>query len=200
MSFEPGHNSPNMDDFVREYVGNLTSSLQTLDAESLGSLAARIEDCIQKNRTIFLLGNGGSSATPSHSAADWTKELGARCMCLTDNAHIVTAISNDIDYESIFVVQLRSFMSPADLVIGYSGSGNSENVIRAVQFAKEGGAFTVGMTGDYKGKKGGRLAAIADLPIVVQETSMERIEDCHLILNHIVKEYLKVRMPKRGGQ
>ena len=75
------------------------------------------------------MGNGGSSATPSHSAGDWSKELGIKTICLTDNTPVVTALANDTDYSNIFKGQLEVFLKPGDIVIGYSGSGNSENVI-----------------------------------------------------------------------
>lgn len=185
-----------MGEFVDLYVKGLTGALGALDEGKLALMASQMRRCIEMKKTIFLLGNGGSSATPSHSAADWMKELRVRCVCLTDNVHLITAISNDIDYASIFALQLNTMLSDGDLVIAYSGSGNSENVIRAVEAAKGRDVYTIGITGDYKGMKGGRLKKTVDLAIVVAEESMERIEDCHLIINHIVKEFLKATLPE----
>jgi len=123
--------------------------------------------------------------------ATWAKTLGIKAICLTDNTTAVTAYANDTSYENIFKGQLDTFLEKGDIVICYSGSGNSPNVINAIEFAKEQGNYTVGITGNYNNGEGGELGKIADLSIIVNSTSMERIEDIHLIINHIIKEYIK---------
>ena len=140
---------------------------------------------------VHFIGNGGSAATPSHSAGDWSKELGLPTISHTDNIASLTAWANDTSYANIFVGQLQTWLNAGDLVVGYSGSGNSSNVLNGISFANENGARTVGITGNYKSGGGGSLAEIADICIVCDTTSMERIEDLQLIINHIVKEAVK---------
>jgi D-sedoheptulose 7-phosphate isomerase len=140
---------------------------------------------------VHFIGNGGSAATPSHSAGDWSKELGLPTISHTDNIASLTAWANDTSYANIFVGQLQTWLKPEDLVVGYSGSGNSSNVVNGIIYANEQGVRTVGITGNYKSGGGGVLADITDICIVCDTTSMERIEDLQLIINHIVKEAVK---------
>lgn len=184
-----------MRDFVKNYLHDLNNALINLDINCLERFYEKIIEVKKTNNTLFLIGNGGSSATPSHSAGDWLKELKIKTICLTDNIPAITAFANDTDYSNIFRGQLETFLEQGDIVIGYSGSGNSPNVINAIEFARSRGNFTVGITGNYKNRNGGTLADVADLSIVVQTSSMERIEDIHLIINHIIKEYIKESNP-----
>lgn len=186
-------------DFQGEYIASLVGSLNSIDADKLEAVCNKLIEAHKEGRTVFLIGNGGSSSTPSHTAGDWAKVLRIRSLCLTDNTPFVTATSNDEEYDEIFRDQLRVYMRPGDVLIGYSGSGNSENVIRAVEFARENGGFTIGMTGNYKGGKGGRLAKTADIALVVENESMEHIEDIHLVINHIIKEYLRKHLVMETG-
>ena len=181
----------NMENYSKNYIKDLNDSLIRIDSEKLELMAEKLWEAKLNNNTIFLLGNGGSSATPSHSAGDWSKELGLKAICCSDNTPNVTALANDTDYDNIFLGQLKIFLSKNDIVIAYSGSGNSANVINAVKYARDRGNFVIGLTGNYKNGKGGMLKANSDLSIVVDSRSMERIEDSHLIINHIVKEYVK---------
>lgn len=180
-----------MVDFISHYIEDLFAALKLIDKRILNDITEVIRTARGSSNTVFLIGNGGSSATPSHSAGDWTKELRLKTICLTDNASALTAFANDTDYSNIFAGQLETFLTPGDIVIGYSGSGNSQNILAAISLAKEKGNFTIGITGNYKGNQGGGLANLADLALVVQTESMERIEDIHLIINHIIKEYIK---------
>jgi len=180
-----------MEKFLKDYINNLHRSLGRLESDKLELMAEKIWEAKLNNHTVFLMGNGGSSATPSHSAGDWSKELDLKAICLSDNTPAVTAFANDTDYDNIFLGQLKIFISECDVVIGYSGSGNSMNVINAVKYARDKGNFVIGVTGNYNNGKGGLLKENSDLSIVVDSESMERIEDSHLIINHIVKEYIK---------
>ena len=150
-----------------------------------------VENARNSDATVHFIGNGGSTATPSHSAGDWSKELSLRTISHSDNASSLTAWANDTDYDNAFVGQLSTFIRTGDLVVGFSGSGNSDNVINGIQFSKDNGCNTVAITGNYKGGEGGRLAEIADLCILVPSMSMERIEDIQLVINHIIKEAVK---------
>ena len=114
-----------------------------------------------------------------------------RTLSHSDNASSLTAWANDTDYSNVFVGQLSTFIREGDLVVAYSGSGNSENVLNGISFAKENGCSTAAITGNYLGMEGGALAKTVDVAIVVPTTSMERIEDVQLVLNHIIKEAVK---------
>ena len=150
-----------------------------------------VEDARDSGATIHFIGNGGSAGTPSHSAGDWSKELSLRTISHSDNISSLTAWANDTEYENVFVGQLSTFIKPGDLVVGFSGSGNSKNIINGIEFSKQNGCKTVAITGNYRGLGGGILAGIADLCILVPSESMERIEDSQLIINHIIKEAVK---------
>jgi D-sedoheptulose 7-phosphate isomerase len=181
----------NFSDFSNDYISDLTSTLEELSIPILEEIWSIIEDARNSDRTVHLIGNGGSAGTPSHSAGDWSKELKLRTISHTDNASSLTAWANDTDYENIFVGQLSTFINPGDVVIGYSGSGNSKNVINGISYAKEKGCNTIAITGNYNGMKGGKLGKMADVTLVVPSESMERIEDTQLIVNHIIKEAIK---------
>ncbi|MDP6889327.1 MAG: SIS domain-containing protein [Candidatus Thalassarchaeaceae archaeon] len=178
-------------DFMDEYIKDLSRALNTLDRDSVGKLYTEMLNVMDSGGKVHFIGNGGSAATPSHSAGDWSKELGLPTIAHTDNIAALTAWANDTSYANIFVGQLQTWLNPNDLVVGYSGSGNSSNVVNGITYANEHGARTVGITGDYKSGKGGALAQLADVSIICDTTSMERIEDLQLIINHIVKEAVK---------
>lgn len=180
-----------MENFLKSYKVDLINAIESLDWKILEEISNKLIDLKKNGNTVYLIGNGGSSATPSHSAGDWTKELKIKTLCLTDNTASLTAFANDTDYANIFKGQLETFLDQGDIVIGYSGSGNSPNVLNAIKYAKTKGNFTIGITGNYNEKNGGLLADIADLALVANTISMERIEDLHLIINHIIKEYIK---------
>ena len=179
------------DEFMDGYIADLSSALNSLSRESVGLLYTEMLQVMDNGGKVHFIGNGGSAATPSHSAGDWSKELGLPTLAHTDNIAALTAWANDTSYANIFVGQLQTWLESGDLVVGYSGSGNSSNVLNGITYAAEKGARTVGITGNYKSGKGGALAEMADVAIVCDTTSMERIEDLQLIINHIVKEAVK---------
>ena len=116
-----------------------------------------------------------------------------RTICHMDNVSALTAWANDTDYNNVFAASLDIYLQEGDLLIAYSGSGNSKNVLKGVALAQEKGVKVAAITGDYNGGGGGHLAAMADIPIICPTTSMERIEDFQLIINHIIKEAIKDR-------
>ena len=178
-------------EFMDSYVTDLSRALNSLSRDSVGLLYAEMLKVMDHGGKVHFIGNGGSAATPSHSAGDWSKELGLPTIAHTDNIASLTAWANDTSYANIFVGQLQTWLTSGDLVVGYSGSGNSSNVLNGITYANENGARTVGITGNYKSRKGGALAEIAHVAIVCDTTSMEQIEDLQLIINHIVKEAVK---------
>tara|TARA_B110000438_G_scaffold27802_1_gene26738 strand:- start:471 stop:1061 length:591 start_codon:yes stop_codon:yes gene_type:complete len=178
-------------EFMDGYIADLSRALSALSRESVGQLYTEMLQVMDNGGKVHFIGNGGSAATPSHSAGDWSKELGLPTIAHTDNIAALTAWANDTSYANIFAGQLQTWLSPIDLVVGYSGSGNSSNVLNGIAYAMEQSARTVGITGNYKSGNGGALAEMVDVAIVCDTTSMERIEDLQLIINHIVKEAVK---------
>ena len=178
-------------EFMDSYVTDLSRALNSLSRDSVGLLYAEMLRVMDDGGKVHFIGNGGSAATPSHSAGDWSKELGLPTIAHTDNIASLTAWANDTSYANIFVGQMQTWLTSGALVVGYSGSGNSSNVLNGITYANENGARTVGITGNYMSGKGGALAEIAHVAIVCDTTSMEQIEDLQLIINHIVKEAVK---------
>ena len=176
---------------IKNYLDDLIVSQKKLDTGLVLDIAELIYETIKSGNQIFFIGNGGSSATPSHSAGDYSKELGAKAICLTDNTPSVTAWANDTNYDHIFRGQLETFLNDNDIVIGYSGSGNSKNVLKGLEYARDFGCKVIGITGNYLGKGVGEIGNYCDHCISFHTESMERIEDMQLITNHIIKDIIK---------
>ncbi len=173
---------------IKEYIESEIAVLRTLDVETLNEVLNLLEQTLENEKMIYIMGNGGSAATASHFQNDFNKgvseytEKKFRFLCLNDNVPTVMAIANDIGYEEIFRFQLRGRLRPGDVVIGISGSGNSENVLNAVEYAKECGNTVVGITG----YSGGKLRKIADYSLHVPVNSMQITEDIHMIFDHLM--------------
>jgi D-sedoheptulose 7-phosphate isomerase len=175
-------------EMLQEYVVDLKHLLDLLPFEQLTNLVDRLHTARVAGKQIFVLGNGGSASTATHLACDLGKNTVTanlprfRVLALTDNMAAFSAIANDLGYENVFAEQLANFIDADDLVIAISASGNSPNVLKAVNLAREHMAFTIG----WSGFDGGKLAGLVDLPIIVRSHSMEQIEDLHLMLAHMV--------------
>lgn len=173
---------------IKDYLDEEIRLLQELDVQTVNELMNALVEAYEKEATVYVFGNGGSASTASHMANDFNKGISEytdkkfRICCLNDNIPTVLAIANDIGYEDIFSFQLRSKVKPEDLVIGISGSGNSQNVINALNYAKEQGAKTVG----WVGFDGGKVAKLTDVTFHVPVRNMQLVEDVHLILNHLM--------------
>ena len=180
-----------MQDFATEYIKGVEHLLGSLDATQIARMVALVEQAGESGKRIYAIGNGGSAATASHFVNDMGKgaslgrEKRFKIVPLTDCVPWMTALSNDLSYDDVYVEQLRNFAEPGDVVIAVSGSGNSENVLRAVRYAREVGCHTVGLAGF----QGGKLKDLVDCCIVVESDHMGRIEDLHLVLLHIVCYY-----------
>jgi len=178
---------------ITEYISDLRHALDALDLASVRQARQMIAQARDDGRQIFLCGNGGSAATASHMANDLGKgasygrdqEHRFRVIALTDNVPWMTALANDVSYESIFAEQLKNLGQPGDLMIAISGSGNSANVLNAVTVAKERGISTIGWTGF----DGGALKSMVDLAIVADSHHMGRVEDVHTVLMHLMCYY-----------
>ena len=147
----------------------------------------------KENKTIYIMGNGGSASTASHFVSDLGKGTinpnfpRFRTIALTDNIPVMLAWGNDSSYDDIFVEQLKNVLNPGDVVIGISGSGNSMNVLKAIEYANTNHAFTIG----WSGFDGGKLNSLAKLSIVVPSHYMQRIEDIHLLLEHLITSLIR---------
>ena len=174
--------------FVDSYLQDLKSAIDSITTQDIEGLVSRVMHSRSCGASIHFIGNGGSAATPSHSAGDWSKELRVRTIAHTDNIASFTAWANDEGYDNVFVQALRTYIQPNDLVVAYTGSGNSTNVILALKYAQENNVQTVGITGNYMGKGTGKISQHVDHLIHFNTESMERIEDLQLVVNHIVKK------------
>jgi D-sedoheptulose 7-phosphate isomerase len=189
-------------EFYNRYKDQLVGYLDALDREAFAAVVDLIWRTYQGGKTIFVFGNGGSAATASHFASDLSKgPLGHkgdrlvdrfRVIALTDNVSIITAWANDTGYENVFSEPLKNLAKKGDLAIAISASGNSPNVLKAVEVAKAIGVKTIG----FCGFDGGKLAKIADVALVVETErgEYEVVEDVHDTLHHMITQYFTERL------
>ena len=181
---------------AQHYIDLVKSTLDALDPKALEALVEAFHTTYEKGGNIYTMGNGGSGASASHAAGDFLKgasyglDKRFRMICLNDNLPLMMAIANDIGWESIFVEPLKNFLSPNDLVIGISGSGNSKNVVNALEYANAQGATTVAMSGF----KGGKISEIATINVHAPVMDMEVTEDVHMVIFNIVKKQMMARL------
>lgn len=179
-------------DHISGYIEELSNVLKKRPFRDVEEIINIILKAYKHEKNIFVMGNGGSGATASHFACDINKgvcsdlEKRFKMICLNDNMPTMLAYSNDFCYEDVFVEQLKNFVKTEDVVIGISGSGNSKNVFKAVKYAKDIGAKTIGLIGF----DGGVLSAIVDIPVIINSNDMQKIEDCHLIITHMIMQIL----------
>jgi D-sedoheptulose 7-phosphate isomerase len=171
---------------VDRYLTSLAETLAAVPREPLRAIEEALWQTYLRDGTIIICGNGGSAATASHFACDlakWTISGGCRrlrALALTDNVPVMTAWSNDTAYERVFVEQVMSLYRPGDTLVAISGSGNSPNVLRAVEWMASQGAMTIGLTGF----DGGKLATLAQIAVVVPSHFMPEVEDVHIAICH----------------
>ena len=176
----------------RAYGLRLIRLLKNLDYDQINNAVELIRSKWKEGKQIITLGNGGSSLTALHFINDWNKSIFLshkqqfRGRSLLDNIGLVMSYGNDIDFKDIFAEQLKNILNPGDLVIGISGSGNSENVLRAINYANQNQASTLGLCG----YDGGKLKDIAQHVIWIQVNDMQLSEDVHSIFGHIVMQSL----------
>lgn len=181
---------------VERYLGEMERALAALSRDDVRRVVGALFDAWRWDRTVWIIGNGGSAATASHMMNDLCKctlvegQPRFRALALTDNVPLMSAVANDLDYAEVFVEPLRTHLRKGDVLIAISGSGNSSNVLRAVAYAKEIGALTIGLCG----KPGGILAKTADLCVIVPADRIGQQEDGHLILNHAISLALRERI------
>jgi D-sedoheptulose 7-phosphate isomerase len=182
-----------LEKFIKHYISILQKVLDEVNLTVITEIIHALELVHKKNSKIYIIGNGGSAATASHMANDLSVGLKLREIrnfnveSLSDNSSVCTAIANDIGYENIFYAQLKNKLTKDDVLIAISCSGNSINIVKAVEYAKNINSIVIGMTGF----EGGKLKEIADIKFHVNTNKGEYglVEDMHMILDHIIYSY-----------
>ena len=196
-----------MKDFRAEFTSDYITRIKRILDDMLNlDLASKVNEIVEvllkaraEDKTVFIMGNGGSAATASHFVGDLSKGTIVegfprfKAIALTDNITNMLAWGNDNSYDDIFIEQLKNLMNPGDVVIGISGSGNSANVIKAIEYANNNSAITIGFSGYSKDNK---LMNSAKINIHIPSTYMQRIEDIHLLLEHLVTSCIREEQMK----
>jgi D-sedoheptulose 7-phosphate isomerase len=179
-------------DYFRDYAARMSDAIGALDWAPVEALAADLLRCWREKKQLFLIGNGGSAGNAVHLANDFvyalskTRGSGVRATALAANPAVLTCLANDIGYEDIFSCQLELFAEPGDILLAFSGSGNSPNILRALESAKTLGVRSYAVLG----YTGGKALALADVPIHVNVPDMQIAEDAQLVLGHMIVQYL----------
>jgi len=174
--------------FAKDYLHDLAELLPKLDTNRIAEAIAAMRKARDEGKTIYICGNGGSASIASQMVVDivkgasFKKKVRFKMIGLTDSMATLSAYANDEGYEVVFVEPLKNFATAGDLLIAISGSGNSPNVLRAVEFANSIGCTTIGLTTG----EGGKLGELVKLPLLVPSRHMGRLEDCFFILTHVL--------------
>jgi D-sedoheptulose 7-phosphate isomerase len=175
-------------DTIDMYLTELEAVIHQLSREDVRAVADALMEARRQNKQIFILGNGGSAATASHMMNDLNKftivagKPRFRAIALTDNVPFMTAVGNDAAYADIFVEPLINLMQPGDYIIAISASGNSPNVIKAIEYGKTLNGMVIG----FCGRPGGKLAQMADIKVIVPSDRIGQQEDVHMVLDHVL--------------
>jgi D-sedoheptulose 7-phosphate isomerase len=178
---------------AKDYIEGLKKCIEELSAPDIEETAGIIFSAFRKGNRIFVMGNGGSATTAMHFARDLqigTASAGKprlRVTCLTDNVASITAVANDISYDCIFEEQLIGQLEAGDVAIGISASGNSPNVLKAMEYARRNGALTIG----FIGFGGGKLKRLCQKSIILSSKDYGQVEDIHMVLSHIITCWIK---------
>lgn len=185
-------------EFLKNYFRELADLFNVINIKEFENFIEELTNAYQRQSHIFICGNGGSASTASHFACDinkgvsYGKDIRFKIVCLNDNMPTILAYANDVSYNDVFAEQLKNFMTKDDLVIGISGSGNSENVLRAISYGNDNGGITFGICGFG----GGKLKDLAQKSIVINNNDMQKVEDLHLIISHCAMQYLRASNEK----
>ncbi len=181
---------------TRDYLSGMAALLHAAPVEEIENAAALLWDNYRGGRRAVFCGNGGSAASASHLPADFQKNMflhGGRpweCLSLADSVPLLTAWGNDTEYANVFAAQARTWLRPGDLLVAISGSGNSPNILAAVEAAHAAGAVTLG----WSGFGGGALAGLAQHSVVVHSGNMQMVEDMHMVIGHLIYSALRDRV------
>ena len=189
-------------DEINAYYEREKKAIDSLDRKEINEAMNALMAAYDRGATVYVMGNGGSSATASHMVCDFNKgtcyELDKKFkfVCLNDNIPILMAIANDDSFENVFVYQLKDRLKKEDVVLAISGSGNSHNVIKAVDYAKEVGATVIGVTG----YSGGKLRQKADYFLHVPVDDMQITEDLHMGFDHLIMQIFWKYLAAKNGR
>jgi len=178
---------------ITTYFSELDQMMHAISLPNMQRVLQLLEEVYASGHRIFILGNGGSAATASHFALDLAKNTimpgvpRLKAISLTDHVPLITAWSNDTAYEHIFSEQLANMIEPGDAVIGISTSGNSLNVMNALDLARRSRAYTIGLLG----AQGGRIKDMVDVYVLAPGKNIEQEEDAHMILAHIITRHMR---------
>lgn len=181
---------------LEDHITEVRAVLARIPIEAMERVVTIILDAYRRNKHVYIVGNGGSAATATHFACDLSKativegRARLRVTSLTDNVALLTAWANDTSYENVFAEQLCNLLNTGDIVIAISASGDSPNILAAIEAARDRGATTIGLVGF----SGGTLKTAADAAIHVQSDSYGVVEDCHLVLEHAITESTRVAL------
>ena len=181
-----------MINFIDKYFSNLKTCIDKIDKKEIEKFLEILIDARDNNKTIFIMGNGGSASTASHfccelnKGASYNKDKKFKVICLNDSISTILAYANDVNFEDIFKEQLKNFVQKGDVVIGISSSGNSKNILSAIEYANEVGAITVGLTG----RDGGELKKLSKYSVNPNYDDLQISEDIHMIIVHLIYRYL----------
>lgn len=177
---------------IRSYIDQEIEIVKRLDVDEINKAMNALEETRRKGHTVFICGNGGSASTASHFAGDFNKGVSEQYrqkynfICLNDNITSMMAIANDFSYDDIFTIPLIGRLCPGDILMAISGSGNSKNIVKAAEYAKDQGNTVIGITG----YSGGRLRELSDIDLHVPVNDMQIAEDLHLVLDHLMMRIL----------
>jgi D-sedoheptulose 7-phosphate isomerase len=184
----PAANAAKLTGWMGDYLARQKAALDSIPVDAVARLVDRLRRCVHEDRQVFVFGNGGSASNASHFATDLGKgasdKIGRRfrILSLNDNVSWLTALGNDYAYEDVYVRQLENYARPGDFVLAISVSGNSPNVVKAVDWARQHGVFTAALVG----AKRGRLAEIADETLVINDVHYGRAEDAQMAICHML--------------
>lgn len=177
---------------IEKYFLKLKKTLDKVDRNEIQKTLELLVKTRDAKKNIYIMGNGGSAATASHFTGDFNKGLSLnrekrfRFISLNDNIPTVLSLANDVNYESIFLEQLKNFLDEGDIVMAISGSGNSKNILAAVEYAKLSGNTIIGLSG----YNGGKLLEMSDIKLHVPMDNMQIVEDIHMVFDHLMMSIL----------
>lgn len=174
------------DSFTQEFIDKVRTTLSEVKIAEMEEVVQTLKRAYENGKTVFVMGNGGSAASASHLACDLRyaekKHRRFRVVCLNDNTSLLTALANDLGYEEIYKGQLQQLLNPGDVVVALSVSADSENIVKAAEFARQKGALVVG----FFGSGGGQAQAIADLHVTVSDSDFPVVESVQSVLTQVV--------------
>ena len=179
---------------IRQYFNDIKAALENMPLEPILLVIDDLQKARIARKTVYIFGNGGSAATASHCACDFSKGAnhngipGLKVIALNDNIPAMTAWANDESYSQIYARQLEKVVAKGDIAIGISGSGNSLNILNCIKVEHDMGVLTIGFTSNI----GGLLKNIVDIPVRLPVDNMEQAEDLHLLIAHVITTCLRV--------